>query len=374
MKVRVRCSKCLAVVVIDQETQTAQVQCPACHALIRLPPYQNPVENIADQVMADAQEDPQEIAPAVTRPGPAHSPVAGEPLPAVVGLDTRTFMRISGRPLGQYCRDLIKAGGVNQETVLFLREHLAELDSHRLKMAVDLALAASVPEGIHLIADLLGHPDDTVSAHAARTLKKGPLLDAPTMTRVIQIAQGRSAISRRTLHTLLNRPATAQAGQLSRQFRSGFKYRWSRWQGRLTLSGMEIPLTGPQLGLVVVALAATVWVTLTLVRTGEVKTGGRWGGGDTQAWFYEPVKQGLFVGSSTMAAPYRNPQGQEAWRAYYFSCGACTETERFLGYYEKASTEGKLYSTDGKVWRASAADLYKGIRQHCKGKVHECLP
>jgi prepilin-type processing-associated H-X9-DG protein len=98
-----------------------------------------------------------------------------------------------------------------------------------------------------------------------------------------------------------------------------------------------------------------------------------------EAWYYDTVTSEYFTDLTTKVAPYKNARGNESVRAHFFTCGDCTEEQRFIGYYEKYTDEvkarieekqdsfmiyemafqGRLYSRDGKKW--VPADKPEGI-------------
>jgi hypothetical protein len=68
----------------------------------------------------------------------------------------------------------------------------------------------------------------------------------------------------------------------------------------------------------------------------------------TKAYFYDLEAKHLFTADRAKVAPIANPAGKEGVgvRAYVFSCGRCeNESERFVGYLETFSAEGKAGMT-----------------------------
>lgn len=60
-----------------------------------------------------------------------------------------------------------------------------------------------------------------------------------------------------------------------------------------------------------------------------------------EAYFYDTTTKELITDKATRIPPITTPEGHEAVRAHYFTCGECTDSQRFLGYYEKYSPEVK---------------------------------
>ena len=63
--------------------------------------------------------------------------------------------------------------------------------------------------------------------------------------------------------------------------------------------------------------------------------------GDEPTYFYDVETGELFIASGNQVPPIQSPAGNEAVRANVYTCGACTEEERFVGYYEKYTPEAK---------------------------------
>lgn len=119
----------------------------------------------------------------------------------------------------------------------------------------------------------------------------------------------------------------------------------------------------------------------------------------SQVWFYDATADKLFTAKSTELAPITSPDGHEAVRAHFYSCGPCTAEARFLGYYEKFSPEtkkqieanlealifqpgpvpGRFYSTDAQMWHEDGSKQAEQIKAapHVKcpdGAANACLP
>lgn len=124
---------------------------------------------------------------------------------------------------------------------------------------------------------------------------------------------------------------------------------------------------------------------------------------DLGAWYYVPATGDTFVGSVLDLAPIASPDGEEAVRAYYFACGACTEGNRFVGYYEKYPeaakqkakqaeesgdagsvdlvelTDARLVSSDGQAWHSVLTDegraVLNALNDRCpQGDLTPCRP
>jgi hypothetical protein len=117
------------------------------------------------------------------------------------------------------------------------------------------------------------------------------------------------------------------------------------------------------------------------------------------AWYYDVQAKEYFIDDTKRIAPFTRPNGHEAVRAHFFTCGDCEEGQRFIGYYEKYTPQvkakleqssepgqlyemafqGRLYSRDGQTW--VPADRPEGIRitaelqQRCPPKkLRYCPP
>ena len=84
---------------------------------------------------------------------------------------------------------------------------------------------------------------------------------------------------------------------------------------------------------------------LALVRTPEAPPGGALPGRATVfsrdvAWYYVPETGEYFVGDGSLYPPIQY-KGKQAVKAYFYGCGDCSTRNRFLGYYEAFTPEGK---------------------------------
>lgn len=86
----------------------------------------------------------------------------------------------------------------------------------------------------------------------------------------------------------------------------------------------------------VLALVA-VAVMISQCRGGPQKN--EWG--VRQAYFYDATTKKVFIDDETKISPITSPDGNEAYRAHLFTCGNCTEEERFIGYLEMYPAEAK---------------------------------
>lgn len=111
-----------------------------------------------------------------------------------------------------------------------------------------------------------------------------------------------------------------------------------------------------------------------------------------QSWYYDVNTGTFFQDRLDRVPPFTSPRGNEAVRVVFFSCGACTEAERFPGFFLKHTTElkqtaeadpnvaaalggekvtGRLYSFDGKTWIEAAgpeeAGVFERYRNKCDG-------
>lgn len=87
----------------------------------------------------------------------------------------------------------------------------------------------------------------------------------------------------------------------------------------------------------VMALAIVGLVALLLVRGLAPKRGSA----PPQAWFHDLVTGELFAAGADEVPPIPSPAGNEAVRAHFFSCGTCSEGDRFLGFYSKYTPEAR---------------------------------
>lgn len=113
------------------------------------------------------------------------------------------------------------------------------------------------------------------------------------------------------------------------------------------------------------------------------------------AYFYDVVTGKVFQAPFDAVPPITSPDGNEAVRAHFYSCGDCNESDRFVGYYEKYTPQAKevvekartsadpnqampyepmgdglLISFDAKTWFAMyspKAEQGMGERLNCPG-------
>lgn len=89
--------------------------------------------------------------------------------------------------------------------------------------------------------------------------------------------------------------------------------------------------------LVTVAAVALLVVSLAIV----VMQGGGGPQASGDAYYYDTVTEEVFEGEASGTPPIESPDGNEAVRAHFYTCGECSEEERFLGYYERYTEEAK---------------------------------
>lgn len=63
--------------------------------------------------------------------------------------------------------------------------------------------------------------------------------------------------------------------------------------------------------------------------------------GSSEAYYYDVVTQEVFTAGANLVPPIQSPAGNEAVRVHFYSCGSCSKSERFAGYYEKYPPEAK---------------------------------
>lgn len=63
--------------------------------------------------------------------------------------------------------------------------------------------------------------------------------------------------------------------------------------------------------------------------------------GAGQSYYYDTVTGKTFVSDANQIPPITSPDGNEAVRVHYYSCGSCSDSERFAGYFEKYPAEAK---------------------------------
>lgn len=126
-----------------------------------------------------------------------------------------------------------------------------------------------------------------------------------------------------------------------------------------------------------------------------------------QAWFMDTETGEYFAADIEQIPPIQSPEGNPAVKVHFFSCGACNEEERFVGYYEKYTEEakqamqqarnaeneeqmpmmmeqmmmGQLYSPDGENWfpamSGPGTQLQAQLSERCQGEDEQlrvCIP
>jgi hypothetical protein len=118
---------------------------------------------------------------------------------------------------------------------------------------------------------------------------------------------------------------------------------------------------------------------------------------ENAAWYFDVVEQRPFLAEAKQIPPIDSPWGHPAVRVFYFSCGACTETERFAGFYMRFTDEakrrldadpqqwpaalgesydGRMYSADGRTWveapDVASSGVNKALADKCPGKLRVC--
>ncbi len=109
-----------------------------------------------------------------------------------------------------------------------------------------------------------------------------------------------------------------------------------------------------------------------------------------QSWYYDVNTGKYFQDRLDRVPPFTSPAGNEAVRVVFFSCGACTESERFPGFYLKHTADlkkkvesdpaaakaldgeklnGRMYSFDGKTWIEAAGPEEAGVFERY---LHKC--
>lgn len=114
-----------------------------------------------------------------------------------------------------------------------------------------------------------------------------------------------------------------------------------------------------------------------------------------ECWYYDVVTGDYVKDKISKVPPLVSDKGNELVRVVFFSCGACSEAERFPGYYLKHTAalkakaeaqaaessammlhgerlEGRMFSLDGKTWVAApdavAAGVFDHHRHTCDGR------
>ena len=102
--------------------------------------------------------------------------------------------------------------------------------------------------------------------------------------------------------------------------------------------------------------------------------------GPGKAYYLDTKTEKVFTDDAALFPPIVSPDGNEAVRVHFFSCGNCKDrNNRFIGFYEKYTAEAKkqlesanpeeimmemydmgvLYSIDGKTWHDPASEAYQ---------------
>jgi len=128
--------------------------------------------------------------------------------------------------------------------------------------------------------------------------------------------------------------------------------------------------------IVVVAAVVIIVVAVLFMFTGG---GGSGVAGSGEAYYYDTATGDIFTGNANQYPPIQSPAGNPAVRVHFFSCGDCSEKERFVGFYDKYTDEAKrkletateeemmmemyetgvLYSVDGETWHDPASEAYQ---------------
>jgi hypothetical protein len=154
-----------------------------------------------------------------------------------------------------------------------------------------------------------------------------------------------------------------------------------------------------------VAVVAVVVMILALIYIFYSCQGPRRYSGTSEAYYYDVVTEKVFTDEANLIAPIKSPDGNEAVRVHFYSCGSCSKSERFAGYYEKYPPEAKakieelmksehgmemmyeyentpLVSLDAKTWVQQSSQEGAGIQEEldkkltCEGnkRPRYCLP
>lgn len=118
---------------------------------------------------------------------------------------------------------------------------------------------------------------------------------------------------------------------------------------------------------------------------------------EDEAWYFDVVEKRAFRDASRQIPPIESPWGNDGVRVFYFSCGECSEDERFAGFYMKFNDEwkakmeadeklkgqafgeshpGRMYSSDAINWVAAphvgASGVTAALAEKCKGRLRTC--
>ena len=109
-----------------------------------------------------------------------------------------------------------------------------------------------------------------------------------------------------------------------------------------------------------------------------------------ECWYFD-VNTGQYLRDKiSKVPPFKSASGGEMVRVVFFSCGACTQGERFPGFYLKHTpqlkakadgdpkvaaslngevVDGRMFSFDGKTWIAASSAEAAGVFDHHR---HRC--
>ena len=118
---------------------------------------------------------------------------------------------------------------------------------------------------------------------------------------------------------------------------------------------------------------------------------------EDQDWYFDLVERRPFAAAALQIPPITSPWGNPSAKVFYFSCGSCSEEERFPGFFLMFSEEakrhldahpdewgaalgesypGRLYSSDATNWVAASSVEKSGVTrelaQRCPGKLRFC--
>ena len=118
---------------------------------------------------------------------------------------------------------------------------------------------------------------------------------------------------------------------------------------------------------------------------------------ENAAWYFDTAERRSFLAESKQIPPIQSPWGNPGVRVFYFSCGECTEAERFAGFYMRFTDEakrrldadpeqwpaamgesyaGRMYSADGQTWveapDVASSGVTRALAEKCPGKLRVC--
>ena len=88
------------------------------------------------------------------------------------------------------------------------------------------------------------------------------------------------------------------------------------------------------------------------------------------AYYYDLTTEKIFTDSMDKIPPITSPDGNEAVRVHLFSCGECTEEERFVGYYEKYTDEARKTLTQPMEASSGDSGDPEGARRRAMEQGH----